>query len=377
MKEVAGAAENQLLYRLFFTSSPYIAIFYKSLIINNNSTRTCVQRVSETFAVKVVQNAGGWQSKKSKFSHPKKQPKVRKMGTMVQHPFKFRKNHKLRNYGFFDVRGLFTEDWRPLFISVGAPNVKSPLKRSAVLAQISAGSCLRKSLLHGRLTKFLYAAIFTDAAECFAAFFIKRVFIGIGVCQKQSLFGNVLHKPACPVDCIQRNDRSSHIGTHRIDDSKFAHFFKCPGPERHRNNLELTLFEPLYRFEVGAIGLIILCFEETKEKAENKAYWKSLVLLKRITLSRRIYRKNKLKLNYNAPQRLVQRNEPQHTRWQISLRIKLRPDKLGNVCCFYYKKIFKKTDIAFDFIFWNWYIISKIHISDNHDGKWYIAEDSR
>ena len=57
MKEVAGAAENQLLYRLFFTSSPYIAIFYKSLIINNNSTRTCVQRISETFAVKVVQNA--------------------------------------------------------------------------------------------------------------------------------------------------------------------------------------------------------------------------------------------------------------------------------------------------------------------------------
>ena len=83
------------------------------------------------------------------------------MGTMVQHPFKFRKSHKLRNYGFFDVRGLFTEDWRQLFISVGAPNVKSPLKRSAVSAQISAGSRFRKSLLHGRLTKILYAAIFT------------------------------------------------------------------------------------------------------------------------------------------------------------------------------------------------------------------------
>ena len=45
------------------------------------------------------------------------------------------------------------------FISVGAPNVKSPLKRSTVSAQISAGSRFRKSLLHGRLTKFLYAAI--------------------------------------------------------------------------------------------------------------------------------------------------------------------------------------------------------------------------
>ena len=44
----------------------------------------------------------------------------------------------------------------------------------------------------------------------------------------------------------------------------------------------------------------------------------------------------------NARQRLVQRNEPQHTRWQISLRIKLRPDKLGKVCRFYYKKYSKK-----------------------------------
>ena len=100
-------------------------------------------------------------NKKSKFSHPQKQPKVRKMGTMVQHPFKFRKSHKLRNYGFFDVRGLFTEDRRLLFISVGAPNVKSPLKMSAVSAQFSAEARFRKSLLHGRLTKILYAAIFT------------------------------------------------------------------------------------------------------------------------------------------------------------------------------------------------------------------------
>ena len=83
---------------------------------------------------------------------------------------------------------------------------------------------------------FVLAAIFADVAECFAALFIKRVFIRISVCQKQCLFGNILHKPACPVDRIQRNDWSSHIGTHRIDDSKFAHFFKCPGPERHRNN---------------------------------------------------------------------------------------------------------------------------------------------
>ena len=57
MKDGAGVAENQLLHRLFFTSSPCITTFCKSLIINNNSPRTCVQRVSETFAVKVVQNA--------------------------------------------------------------------------------------------------------------------------------------------------------------------------------------------------------------------------------------------------------------------------------------------------------------------------------
>ena len=42
MKDGAGVAENQLLHRLFFTSSPCITTFCKSLIINNNSTRTCV-----------------------------------------------------------------------------------------------------------------------------------------------------------------------------------------------------------------------------------------------------------------------------------------------------------------------------------------------
>ena len=57
MKDRAEVAENQLLHRLFFTSSPCIAIFYKSLTINNNTPRTCVKRVSETFAVKAVQNA--------------------------------------------------------------------------------------------------------------------------------------------------------------------------------------------------------------------------------------------------------------------------------------------------------------------------------
>ena len=41
MKEVAGVAENQLLHRLFFTSSPCVAIFCKSLIISNNVPRTC------------------------------------------------------------------------------------------------------------------------------------------------------------------------------------------------------------------------------------------------------------------------------------------------------------------------------------------------
>ena len=44
----------------------------------------------------------------------------------------------------------------------------------------------------------------------------------------------------------------------------------------------------------------------------------------------------------NAHQRLVQRNEPQHTRWQISLRIKLRPEKQEKVCRFYYKKYSKR-----------------------------------
>ena len=42
MKDRAEVAENQLLHRLFLTSSPCIAIFYKSLIINNNAPRTCV-----------------------------------------------------------------------------------------------------------------------------------------------------------------------------------------------------------------------------------------------------------------------------------------------------------------------------------------------
>ena len=57
LKEVAGVAENQFLHRLFFTSSPCFVIFCKSLIISNNVPRTCIQRASETFAVKVVQNA--------------------------------------------------------------------------------------------------------------------------------------------------------------------------------------------------------------------------------------------------------------------------------------------------------------------------------
>ena len=34
--------KNQLLHRLFFTSSPCIAVFCKSLIISNNVPRTCV-----------------------------------------------------------------------------------------------------------------------------------------------------------------------------------------------------------------------------------------------------------------------------------------------------------------------------------------------
>ena len=52
MKDGAGVAENQLLHRLFDTPSPWDTDFCKSLIIRNNVPRTCVQRVSETFAGK-------------------------------------------------------------------------------------------------------------------------------------------------------------------------------------------------------------------------------------------------------------------------------------------------------------------------------------
>ena len=57
LKDGAGVAKNQLLHRLFDTPSPWNSNFCKSLIISNNVPRTCVQRISETFAVKVVQNA--------------------------------------------------------------------------------------------------------------------------------------------------------------------------------------------------------------------------------------------------------------------------------------------------------------------------------
>ena len=57
LKDGAGVAKNQLLHRLFDTPSPWNSNFCKSLIISNNVPRTCVQRVSETFAEKVVQNA--------------------------------------------------------------------------------------------------------------------------------------------------------------------------------------------------------------------------------------------------------------------------------------------------------------------------------
>ena len=42
MKDRAEVAENQLLHRLFLTSSPCIVTFCKSLIISNNVPRTCV-----------------------------------------------------------------------------------------------------------------------------------------------------------------------------------------------------------------------------------------------------------------------------------------------------------------------------------------------
>jgi len=41
LKDGAGVAKKQLLHRLFFTSSPCIAVFGKSLIISNNVPRTC------------------------------------------------------------------------------------------------------------------------------------------------------------------------------------------------------------------------------------------------------------------------------------------------------------------------------------------------
>ena len=57
MERDTAVAENQLLHRLFFTSSPWNTVFCNSLIISNNIPRTCLRSVSETFAEKVVQNA--------------------------------------------------------------------------------------------------------------------------------------------------------------------------------------------------------------------------------------------------------------------------------------------------------------------------------
>ena len=42
LKDGAGVAKNQLLHRLFDTSSPWNTDFCKSLIISNNVPRTCV-----------------------------------------------------------------------------------------------------------------------------------------------------------------------------------------------------------------------------------------------------------------------------------------------------------------------------------------------
>ena len=55
-----------------------------------------------------------------------------------------------------------------------------------------------------------------------------------------------------------------------------------PFKNANRKFLEVWKIHEQRGFETGAIGWIILCCEQTKVKAENKAYWKSLVYLKRI-----------------------------------------------------------------------------------------------
>ena len=71
----------------------------------------------------------------------------------------------------------------------------------------------------------------------------------------------------------------------------------------------------------------------------------------------------------NARQRFVQRNEPQHTRWQISLRIKLRPDKQGKVCRYYCKKYSKRLICHLTFVFSADILQAKLVFTDKHNGE--------
>ena len=71
----------------------------------------------------------------------------------------------------------------------------------------------------------------------------------------------------------------------------------------------------------------------------------------------------------NARQRLVQRNEPQHTRWQISLRIKLRPVKLGKVCRFYCNKYSKRLILRLTFVFRLIYYKQSLYLPTNTMAK--------
>ena len=71
----------------------------------------------------------------------------------------------------------------------------------------------------------------------------------------------------------------------------------------------------------------------------------------------------------NARQRLVQRNEPQHTRWQISLRIKLRPEKQEKVCRFYYKKYSKRLILRLTLSFRLIYYKQNLYLPTNTMAK--------
>ena len=139
---VIETEKNKRFYSKHTPLSPFLRfsvqseIFCKTLQYRYKRHKKLLAIVS-TFASREFVLVEVNKTKRQNFPILKNIQKFVKGGTMVHHPFKFRKSHKLRNYGFFDVRGLFTEDWRQLFISIGAPNVKSPLHRIADWDQVS------------------------------------------------------------------------------------------------------------------------------------------------------------------------------------------------------------------------------------------------